>query len=115
MPPSPSPPTPPPILAGPMPRRSSTLSLSRCPSQRIPSPLLPVKKPNRWNHILQCSASRQGVVSWGGVLLEVAGEEGCTNRYAPPLRLCRYFDAAVLVSTWPAISLRSFGYSTISI
>ncbi len=26
-----------------------------------------------------------------------------------------YFDAAELVSTWPAISLRSFGYSTISI
>lgn len=63
--------------------------------------------------------SVQGKASGGwflvGVLLGVAGEEARTNRYAPPLGLCRYFDAAVLVSTWPAISLRSFGYSTISI
>ena len=62
---------------------------------------------------VQCKAS--GWWFLAGVLLEVAGEEACTNRYAPPLCLCRYFDAAVLVSTWPAISLRSFGYSTISI
>ena len=50
-----------------------------------------------------------------GVLLGAAGEEACTNRYMPPLGSCHYFDVAVVVSSWPAMCLRSFGYSTISI